>query len=179
MMIMKAVFLDRDGTVNADSTDRIKSWNEFRFLPGAKKAIANLSKGGFLIFIVTNQAGVAKGFLTKSDLDEIHTKMKADIESAGGRLDAIFSCIHHPDEGCACRKPKTGLLDMAKTEFGVDFSKSFMIGDKQADIEAGKSAGCTTVLVKTGIASNYKGPQPDIVARDLLDAAALILKNRH
>ena len=174
---MKAVFLDRDGTINEDSPAFIKSWSEFRFLPRAKKALSLLSNSGFKIIIVTDQSGIGRGLLSLEDLSDIHRKMTAEIEAAGGRIDGIFFCGHHPNDGCSCRKPKTGMFQQASQAHAIDLSKSYMIGDKPADIEAGKRAGCRAILVKTGLDASYQGLEPDFVAEDILEAANIIIKD--
>lgn len=173
---MKAVFLDRDGVVNEEN-GYITKWEQFEFIPGSKEAIALLSRKGYKVFVVTNQSGIARGMLSENDLLDIHKNMVGEIETAGGRIDEIYYCGHHPEDLCGCRKPNIAMLQKAAKEHKIDLSKSYMIGDKARDIEAGKRAGCRTVLVRTGHGMNYDGPKPDFVAADLLEAVKIILGN--
>ncbi len=170
---MRAVFLDRDGVINED-VGYLKSWEEFRFIPGSKEAISLLCDNGFSVIVVTNQSGIARGYFSENDLLEIHKKMKREIELSGGRIDGIYYCSHMADYGCRCRKPDTGMLEQAASQYNLDFSSCYVIGDKPIDIEMGKRAGCKTILVRTGYGSSYSGPEPDFVADNLLDAARMI-----
>ena len=177
------VFLDRDGVINRDSTDYIKRWEDFSFLPRSIDAIALLAGHGLGIMIITNQSIIGRGWVPPSGLEDIHRRMVSAIEAKGGRIDAIYFCPHHPDDGCDCRKPEPGLILKAGTEHGLDLARSVMVGDSAKDIECARRAGCgAAVLVKTG---NYDAAieiladrdiSPDFVADDLLDAAAWILK---
>jgi histidinol-phosphate phosphatase family protein len=174
----RAVFLDRDGTINANREDYVKSWREFQFLPNALVGLKLLAKSEYKIIVVTNQCGVAKGTISKETLEDIHQRMLANVEGAGGRIDAVFVCAHHYDDGCGCRKPKTGLIELAKEAFNLDLKESWLIGDKTQDILTGKNAGCKTLLVETGYGGRdgrYEA-EPDRRARDLLAAAGIILK---
>ena len=181
-MPKRAVFLDRDGVINLNRPDYVKSWDEFIFYPFAKLALSKLAKSDFLIIIVSNQSSIGRGIVKKETVDEINQKMKEEIEKEGGRIDAIYYCPHKPDEGCPCRKPNPGLLLKASEEWDIDLMKSYMIGDALSDIEAGKRAGCFSILVLTGrgkeqlhlfLNSPY---QYDKLALDLLDAVDWILK---
>ncbi len=173
--MIKAVFLDRDGTVNRESENYIKSWNEFYFLPGSKEAIALLSQNSYMIFVVTNQSGVARGIISKEDLLDIHSRMRTEIEKSGGHITEVYCCTHHPLDLCECRKPNTGMLESAVKDYGISLSDSYVVGDKPLDIEMGKRAGCKTILVRTGYGVNYEGTKPDAVADDLLAAAKLVV----
>lgn len=156
----KVIFLDRDGVINKKSpkADYVKNWSEFEFLPGAVDAVKNLCKKGYDIYLITNQPGVARGLMTKQDLDLIHQKMQEELEKNGGKIKAIYTCLHGWNDGCDCRKPKSGLLFQAARENYLDLTKTVFIGDDERDIQAGESAGCKTILVdsKTGILEAIK-----------------------
>lgn len=145
----KVVFLDRDGVINKKmaGSDCVKTWEEFSFIPGVREALKLLRDHGYMAVLITNQAGVARGLMTQNDLDTIHEKMKAEIETNGGKIDAIYCCTHGWGEGCACRKPKPGMLLRAAEELTIDLSKAVFIGDDPRDAEAGRLAGCRTILV--------------------------------
>ncbi|MGM0845236.1 MAG: D-glycero-alpha-D-manno-heptose-1,7-bisphosphate 7-phosphatase [Bacillota bacterium] len=148
--MMKAVFLDRDGVINEVLSKRVKFVNKISdiyYLEKVPEAIQILSNAGYKIFIVTNQGGVGLGYLSSSELDKIHAKMKQDIEKFGGFIEEFSSCTHKPYEGCSCRKPEAGMLLKLADEHDINLSQSFMIGDREPDIEAGKKAGCITILI--------------------------------
>lgn len=149
--IEKVVFLDRDGVINKKPTehDYVKKWEEFEFLPGAKEAIARLKKPGYKIFIISNQRGIARGLMSKKDLEAIHKNMQGALKALGGRIDAIYVCPHNYDDNCDCRKPKPGLLFQAARDHDLDLTKAILIGDSEADIQAGEAAGCKTILIQT------------------------------
>ncbi|OGX17592.1 MAG: hypothetical protein A3K83_00480 [Omnitrophica WOR_2 bacterium RBG_13_44_8b] len=181
---MRAVFLDRDGVINRYPGDKkyVTSWKEFRFLPGAKSAIARLHKNKFKIFIVSNQAGVGKGLFGQGALDSITRNMLAAIKKARGKIDAAFYCTHTKDENCPCRKPRAGLIDKACKNYPVNIKNSFFIGDTIRDVITAKTAGCKSILVLCGKEklSNRKDweAQPDFVFKDLLEAAKFILSSK-
>ena len=177
-----SVFLDRDGVINEDSPDYIKGWDEFRFIPGSRSAIAALTRSGVRVFVVSNQSGVNRGLIPLPVLEQMHRRMTAAVEEAGGRIEAIFYCPHRPDEDCSCRKPRPAMLDNARRIHGVDLSRSAMIGDSARDILAARRAGCAlSVLVKTGkgVAAEKEladsGVRPDHVAENLDSAVHWIL----
>ena len=145
----KAVILDRDGVLNkkAPKADYVKTWTEFEWLPGAKEALALLSRAGYTVMVVTNQAGIARGMMDEADLDDIHEQMKHEAQAVGGKIDAIYQCPHGWKEGCLCRKPKPGMLFQAQRDFHLDLTRTFFIGDDDRDVMAGQAAGCKTVLV--------------------------------
>jgi len=177
------VFLDRDGTLNPDS-GYIRSPDQFELFPGVVRAMAKLKQAGARLIVVTNQSGVARGFLSIGDLDAIHAKLGGLLGAAGVSLDAIYFCPHHPDDACECRKPNTGLIDRAVCELPVDLSRSYMIGDHARDMELAKRVGMRSILVTTGavlpeqvdgvIAS---GLVPDRVAASLTDAVDWLLED--
>jgi len=144
----KCVFLDRDGIINkkAPEGDYIKNWSEFKFLSGVKEAIKKLNKAGFLVIIITNQRGIAKGLMTEEDLKDIHSKMIEELKKSGARIDSIYYCPHDEKDNCNCRKPKIGMFIKAKKDFNIDLSKSWLIGDSLSDIKSGIKANCNTVF---------------------------------
>ena len=149
----KTVFLDRDGVINQKlENDYVKIWGEFRFLPGVKEAVRILNEKRYLVIVVTNQRGIARGLMTESDLKDIHRRMSTQFQKHGAHIDDIFYCPHDISDNCACRKPKAGMLIEAQKKWDIDFSQSYIIGDSQSDIEAGKRVGCrgilTTELIK-------------------------------
>lgn len=143
----RLVIVDRDGVINEDSSEYIKTPDEWRPVPGALEAIAALTAAGIDVVVVTNQSGLARGLFTEEALDAIHAKMRSAVESAGGRIDAIYHCPHAPWEGCDCRKPKPGLLRRVALDFGIDLADVRFIGDKRSDVEAAVNAGAVPVLV--------------------------------
>lgn len=146
----RAVFVDRDGVICRNRDDHVKSLAEFEFLPGALQALGLLAKSELRIVVITNQAIINRGIVPVEAVESIHARMKEAIEQAGGRVDLILYCPHRPDERCDCRKPRPGLLWQAEKELGLDLSRSYLIGDAQVDMEAGRMAGCRRYLVLTG-----------------------------
>jgi D-glycero-D-manno-heptose 1,7-bisphosphate phosphatase len=147
---VKLVILDRDGTINQDSDQYIKSPSEWKPIPGSLQAIARLSQGGWRIVVATNQSGIARGLFDMAALNAIHTEMHRVVNLAGGRIDAIFFCPHAADSGCACRKPKPGLLLEIASRMDVDLAEVPMVGDALRDLEAAAAAGAKPYLVLTG-----------------------------
>ena len=181
-LLKEVVFLDRDGTINRDSPDYIKSCSEFEFLPGAVAAIAKLTAAGFTCLVATNQSGLARGFISTAELDAIHARMCDEIAAGGGKITDIFHCPHLPQDACTCRKPAPGLLLQARQKYNIALADAVMIGDSAKDIECGRAAGCgRTVLVKSGIDAaveaqlRAKQISADYVAADLLEAAEWII----
>lgn len=148
----RAVFLDRDGLINrkAAEHDYVKCWHEFFFLPDVPEAIARLNRAGYLVFVVTNQRGIARGLMSAADLQSIHEKMCAELQSCGAHIDGIYVCPHDIGQ-CHCRKPDIGLFLQAERDFQIDKAGSWMVGDSDSDVEAGKRYGVMTV--KTSILS--------------------------
>ncbi|HLD84344.1 MAG TPA: D-glycero-beta-D-manno-heptose 1,7-bisphosphate 7-phosphatase [Coxiellaceae bacterium] len=144
------IILDRDGVINFESDAYIKSPEEWIPIPGSIDAIAKLTKAGYKIVIATNQAGVGRGLYTLATLQKIHDKMLALIENAGGKIEKIYICPHHPDENCNCRKPKPGLLQQIHDDFQIDYKDMLFVGDSERDYQAAKTVGCLFVLLKTG-----------------------------
>ena len=170
----RAVFLDRDGIINEIIFRNGKlsapySLTEFRFLPKVKEAIALFKRNGFLRIVVTNQPEIGRGDYSEKSLQEIHQLMNRKLD-----LNAVYFCPHDKDGGCSCKKPSIGLVEKAKSEFGIDLSRSFVVGDRWRDIELGKRSGCRTILVNTqATALDTKLVKPDYMVNNLLEAAHL------
>ena len=145
-----AIFLDRDGVIVQNRHDYVKSWAEVELLPGALTALQTLRATPFAVVVVTNQSAVNRGLLPPATLDDIHQRLQAIIEKAGGQLDAIYVCPHRPNEGCACRKPLPGMLLQAAAALELDLGRSFLVGDAITDLEAALAAGVQPLLVRTG-----------------------------
>lgn len=147
---MKLLILDRDGVINEDSDDYVKSADEWQPLAGSIEAIAKLNRAGFTVVVATNQSGLGRGLFQQSDLDAMHAKLSALLATAGGKLAGIFYCPHTPDECCNCRKPQAGLIDQIEQALGYSAERAFMVGDSLRDLEAGLLKDCQPLLVKTG-----------------------------
>ena len=147
---MKLVILDRDGTINQDSDQYIKSPAEWKPIPGSLEAIARLTQGGWRIAVATNQSGLSRGLFDMATLNAIHAEMHRAVAQAGGRIDAIFFCPHAADSKCECRKPKPGLLREIGTRFDLDLKGVPMVGDALRDVEAAAAVGAQPYLVLTG-----------------------------
>jgi D-glycero-D-manno-heptose 1,7-bisphosphate phosphatase len=182
----KTIFLDRDGVINVDSPLYIKSWNEFMFIPGSLEALKILNEKGFDVILLTNQSMINRGMVTQDILEHIFMMMNSEIESSGGRITDIFFCPHTPEEGCACRKPLTGMIQKALEKYEIDISESVMVGDSAKDIQCARNAGCgTAILVETGSGSEARKTllqeniYPDHIADNLLEAVKWILTKKH
>jgi D-glycero-D-manno-heptose 1,7-bisphosphate phosphatase len=156
---MKLVILDRDGTINEDSAEYIKSPDEWQPLPGALEAIARLNHAGWHVVVATNQSGLGRGLFDVAALNAMHTKMHTMLAAVGGRVDAIFYCPHAPDEQCRCRKPEPGLFEQIGERYGIDLIGVPAVGDSPRDLEAAMAAGCEPHLVLTGKAYPYRGTE--------------------
>lgn len=145
---MKLVILDRDGVINHESRDYIKSPAEWKPLPGSLEAIAKLSQANYTVVVTTNQSGVGRGYFNLEMLHAIHTKMQHAVDEAGGKIDRIYYCPHKPDDGCHCRKPKPGLFEQLADDYGVNLSKLNppYIGDSLRDLEVALATGCKFFL---------------------------------
>lgn len=183
----KAIFLDRDGTIN-EYVGFLRKEEDFRLIPGVSEAIKKINNSGYLAIVVTNQPVIARGEVTEEELEEIHKKMETLLGLDGAYIDDIYYCPHHPDKGfegeipelkieCDCRKPKTGMLEKAAREHNIDLSSSIMIGDSTLDIKMAENAGMQSILLKTG----QKGEDgkydvsPTLIAEDLNDAINKII----
>ena len=147
---MKLIILDRDGTINEDRDDFVKSPEEWVPLPGALEAIARLNHAGWHTVIATNQSGLGRGTFDMATFNAMHTKMNQMLAKQGGRIDAVFFCPHGPSEGCRCRKPLPGLFEMIAERYGVELTDVPLVGDSLRDLEAGTAVGCQPHLVRTG-----------------------------
>jgi D-glycero-D-manno-heptose 1,7-bisphosphate phosphatase len=187
----RAIFIDRDGTISEEA-GYINHPARFRVFPYSAAAIKLLNDTGWLAILVTNQAGVARGYFTEEMIHTVHNQLEIDLQKDGARLDAIFYCVHHPSVGeppyrcdCDCRKPKPGLIVRAAKELDIDLSQSWMIGDRYSDIELARNAGTNSAFVLSGYGrgewehqrSAWKH-EPDIVAEDLLKAVQTIVEGK-
>lgn len=150
---MKLVILDRDGTINEDRDDYVKSPDEWIPIPGALEAIARLNHSGWHTVVATNQSGIGRGLFDMATLNTMHLKMHQLLAKQGGRIDAVFFCPHTPDDGCDCRKPLPGLFKQIGERYGVDLAQVPVVGDVLRDLQAGAAAGCPTHLVRSGKAA--------------------------
>ncbi len=180
--ISKVVFLDRDGVINRDSPDYIKSWEEFEFLPGSLSAMKKLTVKGYDLIVITYQSAVHRGMMSLKELERIHTRMQAAVADAGGNIKAVFFCPHTPDENCSCRKPEPGLIHQAQLRYNLDLGSACMVGDSAKDVECAQNAGCScAILVRTGNGIEaqailaQKHISPNHVADDLNAAADWII----
>ncbi len=174
---MKLVVLDRDGTINRDSAAYIKSPDEWIPLPGSAEAIARLNRAGFTVAVASNQSGLARGLFDEATLAKIHAKMHAVVGAAGGEIDRVVWCPHHPDAGCDCRKPRPGLLHRLATDYGIGLEGVPVVGDSARDLEAARAVGARPVLVRTGNGrrTEAEGTAGDAEVYDDLAAAAAAL----
>jgi D-glycero-D-manno-heptose 1,7-bisphosphate phosphatase len=157
MTPIKLVILDRDGTINEDSAEFIKSADEWLPLPGALEAIARLNHAGWHVVVASNQSGLGRGLFEVSDLNDIHAKMHSMLAASGGRVDAVFYCPHAGDDGCHCRKPAPGLFEQISDRYGFGLKNVPVVGDAARDLVAGVAVGCEPHLVLTGKGAAYQG----------------------
>ncbi len=176
-----AVFLDRDGTLN-EEMGYINHLSRFRLLPQAVPTIRRLNDAGVKAVVVTNQSGAARGYFPVSLLDEVHAHLQNLLAAGGAHLDGIYACLHHPDEGCPCRKPRPTLIQQAARDLNLDLSRSYLVGDRYKDIETAANAGVKGILVLTGYGRGEyeylratQEVQPVFVAPDLEAAVKWIL----
>ncbi len=184
------VFLDRDGTINYDA-GYVNDVDNFIIYPYTPQAVRMLNEAGYLVIVITNQSGLGRGFFNEDTLDEIHTYMVRALKQQGALIDGIYFCPHDPNAKiekykavCTCRKPETGLIEMALKDFNIDKNRMYFVGDKHSDIMAGYKSGCKTIMVKTGYGkgdlihkSSKWEVKPDMIADTLLDAVRFILQN--
>lgn len=181
---MKLVILDRDGVINIDSDAYIKTPDEWIAIDKSPEAIATLSQAGFTIVVASNQSGIGRGLFDGEMLANIHDKLLSTIEAAGGVIEGIFFCPHHPDEKCSCRKPKSGLINAIEAELGISVKTigAYFVGDTLKDIELAKNTGCLPILVKTGKGNETLkkniGLNDVPVVENLWEASQLILSKR-
>jgi D-glycero-D-manno-heptose 1,7-bisphosphate phosphatase len=187
-MKRRAVFIDRDGTIS-EEVGYINHPSRFALFPFAAAAIKHLNENGWLAIVITNQAGVARGYFTEGMIQTIHEQMALQLKEGGATLDAIYYCAHHPSDGespyrvdCECRKPKPGLITKAAGEFGIKLDESWMVGDRYSDVELARNAGVKSALVMSGYGRGEWEhqrqswtQQPDLVAGNLLEAVRSIV----
>jgi len=183
--LINVVFIDRDGVINKNLFgDYIKDWEEFEFLPGSLHSLKLLKANGIKVIVVSNQSGVAKGLMTLEQLEDINQNLLKAVRDYGGEIEAIYYCVHNPDDNCECRKPKPGLFLKASKDFGIDLNMTFTVGDYISDIEAGASVGSKTILVRTGrgeeslLNRDRWSVEPDYIVSDLSEAAEIIIKSK-
>ena len=186
---MPLIILDRDGVINFDSDNYIRSLEEWVPIPGSIEAIARLSAAGFTVTVATNQSGLARGYFEIKDLEAIHASLCRQVEDLGGQIAGIFYCPHLPGEGCNCRKPATGLLESIERELKLPARDAFFIGDSLKDLQAAQSFGCKPILVRTGKGVGtleiLRSAEPRVeqplnipVYADLADASHHLLKTK-
>jgi histidinol-phosphate phosphatase family protein len=168
----RAVFLDRDGTLNADRPDYVKNWDEFVWLPGVAGALLELQRAGYALVVITNQGAISRGRTTREAIEHLHLRMAEELASAGVQLDGIYYCPHHDADGCACRKPAPGLLLQAARELDLALEHSWMIGDRERDVLAGAAAGCQTLMLTP------KFPLAEATRRILTESGASVGPSR-
>lgn len=184
-----ALFIDRDGTLS-EEVGYVNHPSRFRVFPYSAEAIKLLNDNGWLAIVVTNQAGVARGYFAEEIITQVHERLRADLEKSAAKLDAIYYCAHHPSVGeppyrldCDCRKPRTGLIDRATADFEIDLQRSWMVGDRYGDIELAQNAGLHSAFVLSGYGrgewefqrATWK-LEPDLVAENLLEVARTVIE---
>ena len=176
----KCVFVDRDGTIIVEK-NYLSDPTGVELLPGAAEGLARLAGLGYLLVVVSNQSGIGRGYFSAAQVEAVHIRLDELLAAGGVRIDRYYYCPHRPDEGCACRKPATGMIDDAVRDLDINLSHSFMIGDNLCDLQLGKNAGITPVLVRTGYGSELENEKAVVaqtgcrfVADSLLDAAVFI-----
>lgn len=186
----RAVFIDRDGTIS-EEVGYVNHPSRFKLFPYSAEAIKLLNESGWLAILVTNQAGVARGYFTEDVIHSVHRQLTSELEAAGARLDGIYFCAHHPTVGeppyrvdCECRKPKPGLIMQAAQDFSIDLTQSWMVGDRYSDIEVARNAGLRSAFVLSGYGRgecDYQSKnwehQPELIADNLLAAVKSVIKN--
>lgn len=185
MSKQRAIFLDRDGVININRVDHVRTWQEFVFEEGSLKALARLGATDFRIFIITNQAAIGRGLVARETVEEIHARMIHEIERVGGRIDRVYYCPHKPEDNCDCRKPSPGMLWRGRDDFELDLAHSFLIGDWIDDVRAAQGAGVTPFLVQTGRGKraveemHARGMNVPAVFENLDDAVTEILQGAY
>ena len=172
-MSRPAVFLDRDGVLIENQPGYVRSWSHVEFLPGSIRAIQQLNASGYAIVMVTNQSAVGRGIISLEEAMRINQQIVDEVAARGGKIDATYMCPHSPGEGCRCRKPEPGMLLQAAAELDLDLTRSYMVGDAISDVEAGKSAGVATILVRTGRGNEQVRFAPHDLPTQLLIVADL------
>ena len=176
-MKQKWLLLDRDGVINQDSDDYIKSESEWIPVDGSIAAICRLDKAGFKIAVVTNQSGLAREYFQLSDLTAMHNKMCKLTEDGGGKISAVHYCPHGPNDNCECRKPRTGLLDQLEAAQEIDVSGCYMVGDSLKDLQLGLAKSCLPILVRTGKGEATEASLPKAIQSQPNLAKTLVFDN--
>lgn len=189
--MQKAVFFDRDGTINEEA-GYIRDLNNLKLIKGAAEAIESIRKEGYLAVLITNQSGPARGYYSEDWVKQLNNRVQELLNGEGTKLDAMYYCPHLPDgtvpeytKECDCRKPGNALYLQAKNDFDIDLESSFMVGDKATDVEAGHNAHCKSILLKTGYGEQVLNgeyqtvPDADYVADDIVDACKWIISNKN
>ncbi len=166
MPLSRAVFLDRDGVLTRERQDYVKTPDELEILPGLEGPLREIQKRGFRIVIITNQSVIGRGLTTHHEMSNIHEKLREELAQLGCTVDGIYYCPHRPDEMCNCRKPEPGLILKASRELGIDIANSWMIGDKEIDLEAAKRAGCHGIRVPTNGAGLSEAVRQIVLVED-------------
>lgn len=171
----RAIFLDRDGVINKNRADHVKSWAEFEFLPDVFGALRDLATLDLPIIVITNQGAIGRELTTHEAVDDIHARMLIAVQEQGGRIDDVLYCPHKPEDRCDCRKPQPGLLKQAAERWHLDLSQCFLVGDAETDIQAGQWVGCRSLLVLTGRGHAHHAEMFGVpTAQNLAMAAKLI-----
>jgi len=177
---MSFIILDRDGVINQDSDDYIKSADEWIPIPGSLEAIATLNRAGYQVLIVTNQSGIARGLFDLETLNQMHEKFVNELAAVGGYVEEIFFCPHQPSDYCECRKPKPGMLHQIQKKYDIDLKKTFFIGDNLCDRQLAQAVGCQPILVLTGKGQRTLQNHPELAIDlhfpDLSAAVTFILE---
>ena len=184
----RAVFLDRDGVITQDPPHYAHRLDQLKLIPRSAEAIRLLNENGFKVIVVSNQSGVARGYYQEKDVKIFNRAMEEELKKKSAYIDAIYYCPHHPEAeieayriDCECRKPKPGMLKQAEKDLNLDLTKSFMVGDKWSDIEAGRKAACKTIMVKTGHGRRElkdKRIECEYLVADLYNAIKMILQRK-
>lgn len=174
---VKAVFIDRDGVLNTTLPPYISRWQDYVWYPWTFAALRRLRQAGAFLFLITNQSGIGRGYFSESQLLDIHNRLQDRLDNAGIKVAELYYCPHRPEEDCACRKPKPGMLQQAVNAYDVDLSKAFLVGDHYTDIEAGNAVGASTILVESlrNAGNGEMRVAPDYRATTLLNAANIII----
>ena len=182
---MKFIFLDRDGVINKDpggwtEHDYVTRAGDFHFLPGALEALRLLNENGMQVLVVSNQAGVGRGLFSRKDLDSVNSHMLSEAVKNGGKIEAVYYCIHTKEDNCGCRKPRTGLFERAMKRFVISARDTYFVGDSRTDIAAGRAAGLKTILVLCGKTPVEEAKRlkerPEYVFPDLLGAVKWLIE---
>ena len=183
MRVKPPVFLDRDGVINYNRADYIRTVEDWIPIPGSIEAISLLSDSNFPVFVVSNQSAIARGYTTKETVDRINNRLIQAVDQHGGNIRRIYYCPHHPDENCNCRKPEVGMLKQAVRDYGIELNGGFLVGDASSDMQLARNGDLFAVMVLTGRGEEElkqmrisDEPEPDHIAENLLEAVKWILK---